>query len=208
MSSPAISPGLGIKIVQIPSAVQNVPNAGIYILDRLFPSTTVSQRIEISNSTDEIMKVSIYPGSATFTNGIFTPGSFGVSNQLVSWTSVNPSSCVIPAHSNCQPVVTITTPPDAISGMQYGVIWASVQSSAGDNGIVNVNRVGIRMYNPVGEVLVQSSKSPTHHWYQHSAVDFQWMILATLALSIVFLAVKQVLFAKRINKKLRKKVKK
>lgn len=104
--------------------------------------------------------------------------------------------------------LTISTPADALSGMQYGVIWASVQSSPNAGGISNVDRVGIRMYDPVGAVQMQPKKMLTHHWYNPSGVEYQWAVLALLAVAVLFLAVKQIILTKRLKKKSKKRSKK
>ena len=47
--------------------------------------------------------------------------------------------------------VTIAVPSDAASGEQYGVVWAEARSAPGaGGGVIQVSRVGIRLYVSVG----------------------------------------------------------
>ena len=185
--------GLGIRIIEIPSAVQNDPQSGIYIVDRLLPSTVVSERIEVSNSTNAPMMVSLYPSAATNINGVFTPSSGEIANELTSWTSILPSSGVIAAHGTLDATVTISVPANVISGEQYGVIWASASTPTHAFGIVSVSRVGIRMYDPIGADLETASSTTTTLGTSHPSwtLDVQWTAIGLLFIAVAALAAKE-----------------
>ena len=124
--------------------------AGAYIVFNLQPGKTYSEKIQVANTTNSPMNVSLYPGAATNVKNIFQPLDAAHPNLLTSWTTVTPSSATIAAHSDLKATVTITVPANAPSGEQYGLIWASIKTSPNSNGVGGVSRVGIRMYDPVG----------------------------------------------------------
>ncbi len=202
--------GLGIRIIEIPSAVQNNPQSGIHIVDRLLPSTVVSERIEVSNSTNSPMMVSLYPSAATNINGVFSPSSGEIANQLTSWTSILPSSGEIAAHGILDATVTITVPANVISGEQYGVIWASASAPVNASGIVNVSRVGIRMYDPIGaETAITSNTTTISATSHHSwTLDFQWTAIGLLFIAVVALVARESSRSHRKRRKSNKKSKK
>ena len=199
--------GLGIRISQIPSGAENVPNSGIYIVTRLLPSTTNSQRLEVTNSTTKAMHVSIYPGPAEFTNGTFRLLAQGSKSELVSWTSVSPGVIDLAPMQSSEVTVTIKVPSVVTSGEDYGVIWAAVASPASPFGVVSVNRVGIRMYTPVGSATSSSAPAPsipsTHH-----TLEFQWLAIGLLALAVCGLAYRELPFVKRQRKERKRALRK
>ncbi len=208
MENPQNSGGLGISIAQIPSDVQNNPNAGIYIVEHLWPSQSYSQRIEVSNSTNQAMDVLIYPGAATNKKDNFVFLAPTESNDLTSWTSVSPASATIPAHSYITANVIIDVPSSATFGEKYGVIWASTNPTVGANGILSVNRVGIRMYNPVGaittpSVTAKSIKSIKSNWISDHSSQLQ---LSTIAILLLLISVLMIQKIKVFRKKRRKRL--
>lgn len=144
--------GLGIGLVNVPESFSNISNSAEWILERLTPSQTINREFQIINSTDKPMFVVVYPGAATNRNGNFMGLPKGATNELTSWTVVTPKSAWIPANSKIQGLVTVVTPSNADSSMQYGVIWAETIMGTSGN-VVNINRVGIRMYDPVGDFV-------------------------------------------------------
>jgi hypothetical protein len=145
--------GIGIGLVNIPASFANTPNSAEWILERLTPATTTTRDFQVINSTDKSMFVVIYPGAATNNKVVFVGAPRGVTNELTSWSTVTPKSATIPAHQRIQGSITITVPTDAVPNMQYGLIWA--QTTVGTSGgVTQVNRVGIRMYDPVGDFVV------------------------------------------------------
>ena len=160
--------GLGIRIAQIPSSVQNDPLSGVYIVAHLKPATAFSQRIEITNTTSAPLEVIMYPGAATSTGNEFTPGAPGATNLLTEWTRVVPNTATIPAHGVISALVTIAVPEDAQPGTNFGVVWASIATSQTTSGMVSVNRVGIRMYDPVvgTAAITKTSTTSSIPWLQ------------------------------------------
>ena len=191
MGTTTAAGGLGIRIAQIPSSVQNVPNSRVYIVTRLLPSTSNSQRIEVSNSTDQSLNVTIYPGAATNTGGVFTSLPVGQGNDLTSWTTVVPSVATIPPHSYISAVVTIDVPSLVTPSEQYGVIWAATSSAQSSTGITSVNRVGIRMYDPVGNYTTTTAATLHTSTSSNPAIggDLQWIAIGVIFVVIAIFAV-------------------
>jgi hypothetical protein len=192
--------GLGIRISQIPSASANTPNSGIYIVSRLLPSTSVTQRLAVSNSSSKPMHVTIYPGPATNIDGVFLAQAEGTSNELTSWTTVSPSTIDLPAHSYKEVTVTINVPSAITPSESFGVIWASVSATSGGSGITSVNRVGIRMYDPIGNFSTTSSStlSAQPSWISSHAIEIGWT-------SFIFIAILGFSYALALGSKNKKR---
>ena len=202
MTDSADPGSLGIRIAQILSGVRNDLHASDYIVSRLTPGTPFTQRLEVSNSTNELMHVSIYPGAATNADGNFATSPQGVVNDLTSWTTVSPASVDLPAHSVAQEMVTITVPVGAPPSQQYGVIWAAISTTSPSSGITSVNRVGVRMYDPVGNysaasVALTQKSAPTS---QTSSGDLQWIVVILLAMGLLTFAYQHIPAVKEARK--------
>lgn len=199
--------GLGIRISQIPSEVESLPNSGIYILTRLLPSTTHTQRLEVSNSTTKPMHVLIYPGPAKLVDGNFLPLAQGSKSELVSWSSVSPSSIDLPPMKSSEVTVTIKVPAEVSPGTDFGVIWAAVASTPSASGVVSINRVGIRMYTPVGTTTTSSTPPPVSSGHSHTS-EFQWLVIGILAFAVCALVYRELPFVKKQRKERRRALKK
>lgn len=149
-SEPTSVGSIGIRIAHIPAAVAHEPLAGSYIISRLQPGVELTQRLEVFNTSTEAIKVSLYPGLATFKNRTFLIGNGRDGNDLTSWTKLSQDLVVLKPGATQYFNMTISPPLDALSLQQFGVIWAEVQGAPNSSGITSVSRVGIRMYVPVG----------------------------------------------------------
>lgn len=149
-SEPTAVGSIGIRIAQIPAAVAEEPLASSYIISRLQPGIELTQRLEVFNTSSQEIKVSLYPGLATFENNQFLVGDGRDGNDLTSWTKLTPDQLSLKPGETRYFNMTISPPADALSLQQFGVIWAEVQGASNAGGITAVSRVGIRMYVPVG----------------------------------------------------------
>lgn len=141
--------GIGIRLLEAPTHLEDDPRAHTYIVDHVRPGTTFTRRIEVSNTTTEPQHVELYAGSARLDDGEFVGDDGAVESELTQWTSVSDPTVELPAKAAHEATVTVDVPEDASEGERYGVIWASVASQgAGD--VQMINRVGIRIYLSVG----------------------------------------------------------
>jgi hypothetical protein len=111
----------------------------------------IERRIEVSNTTGSVQSIVLYAAAASIDDGSFVGAQGDTANELSTWTALAPDRSDIPAGGKLMATVTITVPSDAAPGEQYGVVWAEARSddeSAG--GVVQVSRVGIRLYVSVG----------------------------------------------------------
>jgi len=152
---------VGIRIAQIPAALANEPLAGSYIISRLQPGVAFEQRLEVFNTSTQVIKVSVYPGLATFKDKKFLIGNGRDGNELSSWTKLSFSAVTLKPGTSQYFTMTISPPADALSLQQFGVIWAEVQGAPNAAGINAVSRVGIRMYIPVGSAPAIAIAEPT-----------------------------------------------
>jgi len=141
--------GISIRIAEISGSEQNNPLAKLYFVDHMRPSQVMTRRIEVSNTTQVVQSVIIYPGAAQQVKENFVATSDRRANELTSWITVAPEQVQLLPGGYATINVTFSIPSNVSSGTRYGVIWAETTSS-GDISIVN--RVGIRIMMPIGEV--------------------------------------------------------
>ncbi len=151
-AQPASVGSIGVRLVGVPARNADEPRAAIYVVDHLAPGAVVQRRIEISNSVATPEHVALYAAAASIANGTFAPAAGHTQNAASSWTSVLPGAVDVPGAGTATAVVTISVPSDAAPGEHYGAVWAEVRSAPeGSRGLVQVNRVGIRLYLSIGE---------------------------------------------------------
>ena len=147
---PAPAPGgVGVRLVDIPTAAADDPRARQYIVDRLAPGAVIHRRIEVSNATQAPAHVAVYPAAAGIENGSFLGAAGHTANDLSSWTTLEQGALDLAPGVKALDTVTVAVPADAAPGEQYAAVWAEISSPTA-SGVTLVNRVGIRMYLSVG----------------------------------------------------------
>jgi len=210
---PASGPGgLGLRIAEVPTEVQDTPYANAYIVFKLSPAHTYSEKIVVSNTTNSKINVSLYPASATYINGVFQPIEKILPNGVASWTSVEPKSAQLAPHSELVATVTIKVPANAVSGQQYGIVWAATSTSPNSNALGGISRVGIRMYDQVGDANPVSTSSPSTStsgdatsWLSDHIVEIEWLAVSLFFLLIIFIGWNTARRERRRAKKNRRK---
>ncbi|HVF74029.1 MAG TPA: hypothetical protein VM938_03190 [Acidimicrobiales bacterium] len=142
--------GIGLRLVEAPVAAKDDPRARIYIVDHLAPGTVIERRVEVSNSTTSSHHVALYSSAATIEDGAFVGAEGRTPNDVSRWTTVSPGTIDVAAGAKLTAVVKVAVPDDAAPGEQYGVVWAEARSQPAPGGVVQVSRVGIRLYLSVG----------------------------------------------------------
>ena len=142
--------GIGIRLLEAPAGSRADPRAQAYIVDHLAPGTTIERRIEVANTTAGPVRIGLYPAAADVRNGAFVGAPDRTLNELSTWVSVDPADTEVAAGQKVRGVVTIAVPGDAPPGEQYAVVWAETRSGDAATGVVQVSRVGIRIYLSVG----------------------------------------------------------
>lgn len=144
-------PGLGIRLLEAPSARANDARARSYIVDFVSPGTTFTRAFEVSNGTKRSITVDLYDGAARVQGGAFVPDERGVENRLTSWMTVTPDKARLGVGARTRASVRVAVPDNAPPGEYYGVVWAELPGVAPPGGGAAVaNRVGIRVYLGVG----------------------------------------------------------
>lgn len=139
---------VSIRLLDAPTNRQNDPRARIYIVDHLHQGDRIVRHIELGNGTDQPVALEVYAAAASLKNGQFVFGDGRASNELSSWTSIDPATVQVPPHGTATTTVTVAIPKSAVDGERYAVVWAQPPASGGN--VPVVNRVGIRMYVSVG----------------------------------------------------------
>ena len=142
---------VGIRIVDVPTSRSADPRARQYIVDHVAPGTTISRRVEVANDTAETQVVQLYAAAASIGDGGFRFGDGRASNDLTSWTTVDPPTVRPAAGEKSLATVKIAVPTDASPGERYAVVWAELAAAVPPGGgVAAVNRVGVRIYLSVG----------------------------------------------------------
>ena len=142
--------GIGIKLLDAPRALVDDPRAHSYIIDSLQPGATITRHVLVSNDTGKAAHLLLYVTTADITNGQFTPGPRGATNELTSWSSLTPTSADLAQGASVTATLTLHVPADASAGERYGTIIADLPPTSSGSGVKVESRVGIRMYLNVG----------------------------------------------------------
>jgi hypothetical protein len=144
----AASGGIGVRLDTVPK--NQAPNSlgRSYIVRHMPIGTSLRAVITVSNTTKSTQRISVYPGAAAIRHGTFTFLAGAAANDLTTWTRLSTGLLVLKPDTQKPVTVTVRVPGNAYRGQRYAVIWAQVSSGKGQ--IIEVSRVGIRMYISVG----------------------------------------------------------
>jgi hypothetical protein len=148
--NPPVDQGLGIRLTEAPTNRKDDPRARRYIVDHVPAGTTIARGIEVSNGTDRVATISLYPAAATLRNGEFVPASGHTGNELSQWVHIEPATLTVPVGGRAAAKVTINVPADAPPGERYAVALAELPPPPGAGLVGLASRVGIRIYLSVG----------------------------------------------------------
>ncbi|MDX6198258.1 MAG: hypothetical protein QOJ79_1409 [Actinomycetota bacterium] len=143
-------PGLGIRLLEAPTARADDPRAKTYVVDRIAPGATISRAFEITNGDNDAMNVILYTAPAQISGGSFSIRDRGVPGEIVNWTTITPTTVSIAPHSRARARLSVHVDPKAAPGEYYGGIVAERPAARSDKGVVVSLRVAIRMYLSVG----------------------------------------------------------
>jgi hypothetical protein len=142
-------PGLGIQLLEAPTALANDPRAHIYIIDHLGPGTTITRKVQVSDGTTSPLDVSLYASGSQIKGGLWSPFNGRQPDELSQWISVTPSSVHLDPGQSAIVEAKIAVPGDASSAERYAVIWAEA-GVPGQGPVHEVARAGVRVYLSVG----------------------------------------------------------
>lgn len=143
--------GVGIRLLEAPTARQDDPRARRAIVDHVKSGTTFSRKFEVSNTTRGQRLVAIYAAAADVRGGEWVDAPARTQNELSQWVTLDTANADLGPGETVQPRLTITVPATASAGERYAVVWAELPpSSPGPGGFSVVNRVGLRIYLSVG----------------------------------------------------------
>ena len=143
-------PGLGIGLLQYPSALAKDPRARIYVIDNLKRGAVIHRAFQVSNGTPNALDVSLYAAASQIVNGSWSPLDGNTQNELSRWTTIAPSTLHLASGQKAQAQLTVTVPQNATDGERYAVVWAQA-ALPGRGPVHQVARVGIREYISVGK---------------------------------------------------------
>lgn len=143
---PAAAAGLGVRLLDAPAALAKDPRAHEYIIDNVAPGGSITRHIQVSNGTAQALPITTYADAATISAGGFRVADGHAVNDLVSWTSTDPTAFTLAPGTAKVVTVHVVVPRDAPAGERYGVVLAEARPAAGAGQITLVSRVGVRMY--------------------------------------------------------------
>src|SRR4051812_20554698 len=117
-------PGLGIQLLEAPTALANDPRAHIYVIDHLAPGTTIQRKVQISDGTVNPLDVSLYAAGSQIKGGVWSPFNGNQPDELSQWISMSPTSVHLSPGQSAVVETTIAVPADASPAERYAVIWA------------------------------------------------------------------------------------
>jgi hypothetical protein len=152
-AAPRSAGNFGVRLVDAPVSQAGNPRAYEYIIDYLPTGQVIHRRILIMNKEPQTSRFAVYPAAAHITGGQFTGYSGAARNELTTWVSVQHPVVTLAPGAAVMDMVTIKVPPGATRGEHYGVIWVQQRASTQRRAkfaVIEVSRVGIRMYVAVG----------------------------------------------------------
>jgi hypothetical protein len=147
--SPRTGPGLGIELLEAPTALANDPRAHIYVIDHLSPGVTITRKMQVTDGTTSPLDVSLYAAGSEIKGGLWSPYAGQRPDELSQWISVEPSTLHLSPGQSAVVRATIAVPADASAAERYAVVWAQA-GIPGQGPIHEVARTGIRVYLSVG----------------------------------------------------------
>jgi hypothetical protein len=144
---------IGVRLLDVSADEKNNPRARVYIIDFLPLGSVIHRHIDVTNYSSSPRRVVLYPGAAAIKNGTFNVAAGRTRNDLTTWIKLSPAAVTLQPHASARVTVTIAVPRDAYPGERYAGIWAQTADASrhGKKAIVEVNRVGIRVYLAVGK---------------------------------------------------------
>jgi hypothetical protein len=157
-SSPAAAPGpagtFGVRLADVPVSEAGNPRALRYIIDYLPTGTVIHRRILVANDESRTARFTIYADAAFISDGEFVGYAGATRNELTDWVSVQHPTVTLAAGASVMDMITVRVPSGATRGEHYGVIWVQQTAKAsprdGESGVIEVSRVGVRLYVAVG----------------------------------------------------------
>ena len=144
----------GVRLVDVPVSEAENPRALRYIIDYLPTGSVIHRRIFIQNNEASTARFTVYADAAFISGGQFVGYAGATRNELTRWISVQHPTVTLAAGASVMDWITIRVPRGATRGEHYGVIWVQQSARVGERGreynVIEVNRVGVRLYLAVG----------------------------------------------------------
>ena len=154
LSAPQAPHGsFGVRLLDAPVSEADNPRALRYIIDYLPTGTVIHRRILIANGEAHTARFTVYAGAAHIIAGQFVGDAGATRSELTGWVSVQHPVVTLAAGASVTDMVTIKVPAGATRGEHYGVVWVQQAAKArtgGGSSVIEVDRVGVRIYLAVG----------------------------------------------------------
>lgn len=142
--------GVGIQLLEVPAERAEDPRANRYIVDHLEPGAVIERRVKVTNTTPERQRVDLYAAGASVEQHVFTAFDGRGANELSEWTRVDEPVVELAPGESTTATITVDVPEGVERGERYAAVFAQVTAPDAGANVIQVHRVGIRMYVDVG----------------------------------------------------------
>lgn len=142
--------GIGIQLLEVPAERADDPRANRYIVDHLRPGAVIERRVEVTNTTARHQQVELYATGASVDQNVFTGFEGRGANELSEWTTVDEPAFELAPGESTTATITVEVPEGVERGERYAAVFAQLSAPDTAANVIQVHRVGIRMYLDVG----------------------------------------------------------
>ncbi len=140
-------PGLGARLMEVPTQLADNPRAQSRIIDEVQPGATIERTVRFSNGeTDRALDLRIATLPAAVEGGAFLIDTAGADGELADWVSTDQQETTLGPCEFIDVHATIQVPGDAEAGERYAAVTAAHVPDADGAGVAVASRIGIRIY--------------------------------------------------------------
>lgn len=142
-----VPPGLGARLMEVPTHLADDPRAQSRIIDEVQPGATIERRVRFTNGEpDRTLDLRIAPLPATVEDGAFLIDTDGADGELAGWVSLDEREVTLGPCELIDVRAVIEVPPDAEAGERYAAVTATHAPDAEGPGVHVASRIGVRIY--------------------------------------------------------------
>lgn len=144
---PGLAPGLGARLMEMPSRLADNPRAQTRIIDELRPGATIERHVRFSNGeADRDLELAIDAVPASVRDGDFLMDTDDADPELAGWIETGHGEITLGPCEHMDVLATIQVPGDVEGGERYAAVTAEHVPASAGSGVKMASRIGIRVY--------------------------------------------------------------